>query len=596
MPSSSRSTPEEKRLGRGLNSIRWRFALAALLLTLVGVTLREALLGSSPGWRPGDVLSLLALGLGIGGITFALASRLTDQIGRLRRSTEALAAGDFDTPVDVDCACEVGGLAQSFRKMATRLNANVVRINALAYSDPITGLPNRAVVDRMLAHSLSPERPGQFRGAIVFIDLDGFKRVNDTLGHAGGDEMLRLASQRILERGLGRTHETIDSCMDDFGAPCDRLPRDIVFARFAGDEFVAILPGVTDRDALAQVGESVIVALREPFHIQGQEVTLGASVGIAIAPDDTTSAAELVAFADLAMYSSKQAGKARFMFFDHSARQALMTRTQTEAELRRALQAGDELLLHYQPKFDVRNGRLVGVEALVRWQHPTRGLLLPGAFIDVAEQAGLMAALGRTVLELAARQARRWLDAGIERPVAVNVSPSQFGDAEFVDHVLDTLRAHRLPGRMVSIEITESLAMSDFGGTGTRLQRLREHGVRVAIDDFGIGFSNLSQLARLPMDELKIDRSLVHDIGHNGKSEAIIRAIVGMTLALGYTPIAEGIETEAQQRFLLGLDCHVMQGYRLGRPAPAGALGDMLGDPAPERAAARAQRPELQPA
>jgi len=554
--------------GKGLNSIRWRFALASLVLVILGVRLREFLGGqATQEWG-----SLLLLALGVSACTFWMASQLTASIHALQRSTEAMANGDYDSPVDVDCNCEVGGLANSFRKMATRLNANLLRINTLAYTDPITALPNRSVIDHLLRFALAPERGHGFRAAIVFIDLDGFKRVNDTLGHEGGDELLRLASRRILERGLGRTLQTIDTCTDGFGNPCDRLPEDTVFARFAGDEFVAVLPGQTDRAELQRLGESIIASLTEPFRVQGQLVSVSASIGIAVAPDDAVTATELLSFADLAMYTSKQAGKARCRFFDKQARDELLARTETEADLRLALQRG-ELLLHYQPKLAGNNLALCGVEALVRWQHPQRGLLMPAAFIDLAEQVGLMAALGRHVLQLAVTQCRAWLDAGIHRPVAVNVSPSQFNDPGFVDDLLALLRQAQLPPALLSIEITESMAMADGCATVQRLESLRAEGVQVAIDDFGTGFSNLSHLSQLPLDVLKIDRSLIEGIGVNAKSEAIVRAILGMARALGHRVVAEGIETWPQLRFLQQLGCDALQGYLLGRPMPAAQLG-----------------------
>jgi predicted signal transduction protein with EAL and GGDEF domain len=554
--------------GKGLNSIRWRFALASAVLTSGGVAAREWLVGHGFHVDLLELASLAALVLAIAAVTFWMADKLTGNIASLQRSTEALAAGDFDSPVDVDCACEIGGLAQSFQKMSARLNANILRMNTMAYTDAITTLPNRSVIDHLLGYALAPERGEHFKAAIVFIDLDGFKRINDTFGHDGGDELLRQASLRILQDGLGRTPHTIDTCTDPFGNPCNRLPEDVVFARFAGDEFVAILPGVTDRAALARVGEAVIKSLERPFRIKNQDAVVGASVGIAITPEDTRSASELLSFADLAMYSSKQAGKSRYMFFDKTIRDTIVERTHIEADLRQALRRG-ELLLHYQPKFDTATLSLHGVEALVRWQHPTRGLLAPAAFIDVAEQVGLMAELGRRVLDLAVAQCRAWQDAGVRRPVAVNVSPSQFADPHFVQGVLDTLASLRVDAELLSIEITESIAMTDFATTAQRLAVLRQAGVRVAIDDFGIGFSNLSQLSRLPMDELKIDRSLISEIGLNDKSEAIIRAIVGMTGALGYRTIAEGIETQAQLDFVRALGCHSVQGFLLGRPVPA---------------------------
>jgi EAL domain-containing protein (putative c-di-GMP-specific phosphodiesterase class I) len=305
-------------------------------------------------------------------------------------------------------------------------------------------------------------------------------------------------------------------------------------------------------------------------------------VGIAITPADTRSASELLSFADLAMYSSKQAGKARCMFFDKVARDTLLERNRIETDLRQALRCG-ELLLHYQPKFDTRSLTLHGVEALVRWQHPTRGLLAPGAFIDVAEQVGLMAELGRRVLDLAMAQCRAWLDEGLRQQVAVNVSPSQFADPQFVQGVLDTLAVWRVEAELLSIEITESMAMTEFATTAQRLTELRQAGVRVAIDDFGIGFSNLSQLAQLPMDELKIDRSLISQIGRCNKTEAIIRAIVGMTAALGYRTIAEGIETPEQLDFVRSLGCDSVQGFLLSRPVPASAVRQRVDEPALSR-------------
>ncbi|MCB1996223.1 MAG: EAL domain-containing protein [Burkholderiaceae bacterium] len=561
-------TTPARTFGRGIHSIRWRFALASAVLTASGLAAFVALSrgpASPVTWGVGSVLVL-----GVAWITWLMASRLTASIDALRRSTEAIAAGDVNRPVDVDCACEVGGLADSFRKMTSRLNANILRINALAYTDAITGLPNRSVVEHLLGYALDPARAGTFRGALVFVDLDGFKRVNDALGHDGGDELLRAASQRLLETGLGRTLQTIDHCTDPFGNPCSRLPEDVVFARYAGDEFIAILPGVTDRTELAAVGQRLIAALAAPFRIRGQDVTVGASVGIAVAPEDTVNAAELINFADLAMYDAKQAGRGRCRFFDQRIREAIVERTRTEADLRRAL-AGEELQLHFQPKVGAATGTLCGVEALVRWRHPQRGLLMPAAFIDVAEHAGLMGALGERVLRLAVRQCRTWLDQGARRPVAVNVSPTQFGDPAFVPGVLASLREAGVPPSLLTIEITETMAMQDFEATAQRLAALRAAGVRISIDDFGIGFSNLSQLARLPVDELKIDRSLIQEIGRSAKSEAIIRATVGMARGMGFRTVAEGIETPAQRDFVAALGCDVLQGWLFGRPNPASA-------------------------
>lgn len=557
--------------GQGLNSIRWRFAVAgAVLGALAGLTTAGALgrqaLAQGPVWAVAAGAALV-----VGGAFFWMASKLTAMVAALKRSTDAIAEGDLEAPVEIDCACEIGGLANSFRKMRSRLNDNVLRINTQAHTDAITGLPNRSVVDRLLKFALDPTRAGAFRAAIVFIDLDGFKRVNDTLGHAAGDALLAMASQRLLQQGLGRDLRSIDTCLDAFGIPCERLPRDVVFARFAGDEFVAILPGLTDRGALAAVGEKLVRSLAAPFRVQGQDVTVSASVGIAIAPEDTSDPKEILAFADLAMYSSKQAGKARYQFFDQQARQAMVHAAQVEAELRVALVQG-RLRLHFQPKFSLADGSLSGVEALVRWSHPQHGLLLPGEFIDIAERSGLMGALGRQVLAMAVAQCRSWLDRGVALNVAINVSPSQFTDPQFCADVLGALEQARVPPELLYIEITESMAMADFAATSARLARLRAAGVMVALDDFGIGFSNLSQLSRLPLDILKVDRSLVCELGIDPRADAIVSAIIGMAHALQCRVIAEGIETPAQHERVRALGCDCAQGFLLGRPVAADAV------------------------
>lgn len=557
--------------GQGLHSIRWRFALVGGALGAAAAAGAVAALGVQ-ALQPGPVWAAIALAaFGVGAAIYGMASRLTGLVEALRRSTDAIAAGDYAAPVEVDCACEIGGLAHSFRRMRTRLNDNVMRINRLAYTDAITGLPNRSVIDHLLGHALDPARQHGFRAALVFIDLDGFKRVNDTLGHAGGDALLAQASERLLVQGLQRSLQTIDSGLDAFGMPCERLPRDIVFARFAGDEFVAVLPGITDRAELAAIGERIVRSLAAPFRIQGQEVTISASLGIAITPDDTVDPKEILAFADLAMYGSKQAGRARHQFFDQQARQALLDAARIEAELRHALARG-QLRLHFQPKQLLASGQLSGVEALVRWAHPERGLLPPGGFVDIAERCGLMGELGRQVLRMALAQARQWHEQGRGLNVAVNVSPSQFGDPHFCDDVLGALEAAGVPAGLLSIEITESMAMTDFAATAARLARLREAGVLIALDDFGIGFSNLSQLSRLPLDILKVDRSLVRELGTDPRADAIVRAIIGMAHALDCRVIAEGIETPAQRDHLQALGCDCGQGFLLGRPVPAEAV------------------------
>lgn len=558
--------------GKGLNSIPIRFALMSGMLAILCVAV-QLYLWVGIGIDAASIALIVAISvlaiLVPTTVTFLAANKLTNYIRALRRSTDAIVAGSLDSPVDVDCACEVGGLADSFRKMVGRLNANIVRMNVLAYTDPVTNLPNRAVVMHMLGHMTAPSNAG--KGALLFIDLDGFKKVNDTLSHEAGDEMLRQASLRIIRQGLKRAPEQLDACTTPFGELCDRAPTDIVFARFAGDEFVALLPGITDTDALSKKAHAVLKALETPFDIGGNIVTVSASIGIARTPVDSTDPAELLNFADLAMYAAKQAGRSRFVFFDPSLRDTAIERNEIEADLRLALRT-DELTLHYQPKLDTRTLECVGVEALLRWHHPRRGDISPEIFIPVAEQAGLMPALGASILRMAAQQSRIWLDAGVRRKVAINVSPAQFERPNLVSEVLAALVEYRVDPDLIELEVTESMAMSDFAVTKRRMDQLQQAGIKIAIDDFGIGFSNLQQLTRLPFDALKIDRSLIADIGKNPKSEAIIKAIVGMAHTLGHKTIAEGIETSRQHAFLQRIGCDKVQGFLFGYPMSAAAL------------------------
>lgn len=551
--------------GAGLNSIPIRFMLMSLMMTAVSLWSAHAFLlsGHSHPSALWTALCILTLSVVPAIVTFVAASKLAGMIRSLHKSTQAVVEGDLNSPVDVDCDCEVGGLADSFRAMISRLNHNILRMNILAYTDPVTRLPNRAVI----THALSVMSRSDCDATLFFIDLDGFKQVNDTLGHETGDELLRQVSDRIIERGFGMSRDDIDNCTTTFGELCTSCPQKLVFARFAGDEFVALLPERMERFELELQSREIIAAVSEPYHINGTEVSVSASIGIARAPIDTADHEELLSHADLAMYAAKKAGKARMQFFNDSLREIVVEEARLESEIRWAIDR-DEFVLHFQPKVNAQDLSVSGVEALVRWQHPEQGLLLPDQFIDIAEQRGLMPNLGNCILHLAARQARAWMEADVPMPVSVNFSAAQFDRPQLVSEVLGVLDQYRVDPSLIEVEITESMVMSDFAETRYRLRRLQEAGVRVSIDDFGTGFSNLSQLAQLPCDVLKIDRSLIAEIGRNTKSEAIINAIVSMANALGHQVVAEGIETIEQHSFLEGLGCHMLQGHLFGRAMP----------------------------
>lgn len=562
--------------GRGLNSIRNRFTLLIGGFCLLGALLMAFFVSPSPlapenlAWE----LTLIALiTLVPSAITYVLAGNLVGSIHALKRSTEAIVNGDMERPVEVDCSCEVGGLADSFRKMVGKLNSNITRMNILAYNDALTGLANRHVVQHML--TLALERDGNFRGSVLFIDLDGFKAINDSFGHEVGDELLKLASRRIVEEGLGRTLETLDNCTTPFGELCDRQPNDIVFGRFAGDEFVAIIPGVEDPEVLRGIADRILAALAAPINVRGNQLRVSASIGIARTPHDTSSVSEILVFADMAMYEAKQGGRARYAFFDAELRAKVLERIELERELRQALE-GNQFVLHYQPKVDSHSLQVVGAEALVRWQHPTRGLLMPSAFLDIAEKADMICELGSVVFGLAFNQIKTWQSLGLSIPVAINVSASQFANPELCRRIRMMMQQRGIDPSMVELEVTESVAMQDFAAAGSKLRELQSIGIRMSMDDFGVGFSNLSQLVNLPFDTLKVDRSLVVDIGRSPKSEAVIRALLGIASEMGQRTVAEGIERQEEIDFLRRNGCTTLQGYLFARPMPPGTFVEWM--------------------
>jgi two-component system CheB/CheR fusion protein len=564
--------------GKGLSSIRARFTLLIGGFCLIGAVVMALFVAPHPTTMyalAGEVALIALLCIVPAAITYVMAGNLVGSIHALKRSTEAIVNGDMDRPVEVDCSCEVGGLADSFRKMVGKLNSNIMRMNILAYNDPLTGLANRVVIQHMLALSLDGRHETPFRGAVLFIDLDGFKVINDSHGHEVGDELLRAASQRIVERGLGRTTETLDNCTTPFGELCDRMPNDIVFGRFAGDEFVAILPGVEDEATLSAMADAILAALSEPFLIEGKQVGISASIGIARTPHDTTSVSEILVFADMAMYAAKQNGRARYAFFDAALRTQVLERIDLERELHEALQ-NDELVLHYQPKVEVGGNRVTGVEALMRWQRGTE-LVLPSEFISLAEETGLIVPMSEWAIREAARQIRNWRDQfGLDLSVAINLPSRAFERTDLVDQIQHAALLHGVPLRSIELEITETGLMKDLQEVIPALHRLTQSGVGISIDDFGTGYSSLAYLTQLPISEVKIDRSFISDLGITERSSAVVTAIIALARSLGLRVIAEGVENDRQREVLCRLGCATMQGFLFAEALPAQDLPDWL--------------------
>jgi diguanylate cyclase (GGDEF)-like protein len=430
-------------------------------------------------------------------------------------------------------------------KLAVSLAEANEELTYLALHDNLTKLPNRALLEGRLRQAIGHADREKRRFALMFLDLDGFKAVNDAYGHSVGDLLLVEAAKRI-EMKI-RMQDTI--------------------SRVGGDEFV-FLGDVGDPEDAAALAEKLLVLVREPFQLGGHELRMSVSIGIAMYPGNGANQHELLTNADAAMYHAKSLGRDSFRFFEASMNAHVQAHLELTQDLRRAVDR-HELILYYQPKFEAPNGPAIGVEALLRWKHPTRGLMQPDEFIPMAEKTGLIVPIGEWVLEEACRQMREWHDAGRQSwTMAVNLSPVQFGHPALIQMVQGTLERHLLAPHCLTLEITESTAMRDADASVVILQRLHEMGVRIAIDDFGTGYSSLLYLKRLPASELKIDRGFVRNLEHDSEDRAIVSAIVALGQTLDLKIVAEGVETVAQQEFLTDMGCDSLQGFLFGQPLP----------------------------
>jgi diguanylate cyclase (GGDEF)-like protein len=416
-----------------------------------------------------------------------------------------------------------------------------------ALHDPLTGLPNRELFGDRVEQAIRASDRGLQPAALLLLDLDRFKDVNDTLGHHHGDLLLGEVAARLT--GTLRAVDTV--------------------ARLGGDEFAVLLPDAS-ADGAAAVAQKVRTALHQPLTLDGVGLDLDASVGIAVYPDHGGDAAELLQHADVAMYAAKQT-HAGFVVYDPAVDQHSPRRLALLGGLRRALER-DELVLHYQPKADLHTGQVLGAEALVRWQHPAHGLLGPGEFIPLAERTGLIHPLTRWVLDTALRQAAAWRQAGHHLSIAVNVSTRSLLDREFPDHVAERLAAWQVPAASLVLEVTESAVMADPALALEVLSRLHALGVGLALDDFGTGYSSMAYLKALPVDELKVDRSFVGQMATSSSDAVIVRSTIDLGHNLGLHVVAEGVENQATWEELAALGCDTAQGYHLGRPMPAAEL------------------------
>ncbi len=544
--------------GERIGTLHLRAALKPLYLTMLAYT-----------------AALMVLGLGALSLGFLVVNRLqqtiTQPIVELAAITRGIAeGGDYSVRAPDTALDEIGSLARDFNLMLAQIEIRdrelahelaercraEERLDRLAHFDTVTSLPNRYYFNERLHDAVA--RANRFGDpvALLFLDLDNFKIVNDTLGHHVGDELLRLVAVR-LEQAL-RSGDMI--------------------CRIGGDEFAVLLPNVADHEQAARVAVKCLEAVADAVTIEGNEIYVTVSIGISLCPRDATDAADLLKQADTAMYHAKARGRNAYQVFLPEMRGLAQKRLVLETSLRRAIER-EEFLLHYQPQVQLATGKVVGVEALVRWQHPELGLVGPLEFIPIAEETGLIVAIGDWVLRTACTQARAWLDRGIgPLRMAVNLSGRQFREDRLVEQVLAILRETGLPPGLLELEITESTLMDAGPTTVERLHQLRAAGVHLAIDDFGTGYSSMNYLKRFPVGMLKVDRSFVRDLPGDADDAAITQAIIAMARSLDIGVTAEGVETQAQADFLAQAGCALTQGYLFARPLPAEELVTLVAE------------------
>jgi len=512
-------------------------------------------------------LVVVQVAAGVAVLVSVLSLRLLRPIDRLKRQASAIAAREPMPPLPWRGRDELGQLGQHLNEVRGRiqelfdeLERKNAQLRKMAMYDHLTGLPNRTLFRELFQQEAAQARRGDRPMALLFIDLDRFKTVNDAMGHAAGDELLLGTSQRLFSA----------------------LSESVVLGRLSGDEFLVLMPDAQPWDHVAATAERLLRVIETPLPLAraAHQAQVSASIGIALCPRDGEDFDTLLRHADLAMYRSKELGRARYSFFHAELNAAFQSRVELERELAHAI-AHDELVLHYQPVVEALTGRVRGCEALVRWQHPERGLLMPGAFIAMAEESGLIRELGLWTLEAACAQLARWKAAG-RHPgkVAINVSALQFRDQRLPETLKSALLRHAIEPGELELELTESTLMADTDTAMRTVASLRALGVALVIDDFGTGYSSLAYLKRLKPDKLKIDRSFVMDLPDDADDRALTQAIIGIAKALSISVVGEGVETVAQRDDLLALGCSLQQGHLSGRPQPAAEFERLLYAPA----------------
>ena len=443
------------------------------------------------------------------------------------------------------------------------------RMAYLANYDHLTGLPNRALFrDRLESAMLRAQRSERLVG-LLYLDLDRFKQVNDSLGHQAGDQLLKQVADR-LQRCVRRTDTVAHPDVPQDAA-------DSTVARLGGDEFTLVLEDIKHIDEISRIAQRIITSLGVPFNLEGHQIFVGASIGITVYPFDDIDLDNLIRNADAAMYQAKAQGRNNFQYYTDDLNANAEERLWLESELRQALER-NQFELVYQPKLNLRSNRISGVEALLRWRSPEKGLVSPVEFIPLLEETGLIVPVGAWVLQTACKQAAAWAHDGLDLTMAVNLSPRQFHDDDLTDVIQDALDHSGLPATLLELEVTESLLMEDSTRSQTALAGIKQMGIHISVDDFGTGYSSLAYLKRFPLDTLKIDRAFVKEVGIDQDDTAIVRAVIALARSLRLTVVAEGVETQDQLEFLRDTLCEQAQGYLISRPLDGPAFETWLAE------------------
>ncbi|WP_380874613.1 hypothetical protein ACFB49_00110 [Sphingomonas sp. DBB INV C78] len=550
--------------GLSLKSRAVAFALCAGALVFI----LALLAGTTGASSQKNIFAALVIALVCGAMSWASAERaiagVADAIDKLALRIRGAADGDLMSPTPHPVRESLPELADAMDGLFAQVRANFDSVHTLAMFDPVTQLPNR-INFRRSADRLLASREGQDKAALLFIDLDRFKFVNDCLGHASGDEVLAMVAGR-LRQVAGRAQAEPASAG---AAP--------VIGRLAGDEFTLLFPRVRDAAHADRLARRALHALSEPFVIGGHQIDVGASIGLAIAPQHGADLPSLMRAADIAMYHAKAQGRRQVQRFDAKLDAAADGRLRLERELRRAVERG-EFALAFQPQVRIPCGEVTAAEALLRWNHPEDGLRMPATFIQAAEECGLIREMGDWVLERALRTLAAWRDAGLNQRITVNVSPRQLSHPGFFTRLRTLIAETGAPAERLEIEITETLAMQGSDAVLEGLQMLRAEGVAIAIDDFGTGYSNLARLRKMPVDRVKLDRSLIQDMAHSVEARTLVHSVITLIHGMGFEAVAEGVEEQDQMAVLRAIGCDAMQGYGIARPMDEAAYLRWMAD------------------